>query len=500
MNVREPTNRLHGAANYGYDDDEMDSFEYSSGSYHQKGGTREAFDRMIQMSYDAESDEGYASVAEVLDIDEFVRYMAAICYTGTGDWVLNNNNVKGYRSQDDGKYHFVFFDQDLTWDHTNNVEELDANEIVYLYRNLKENNKFRKQFVTAYCILHGSIYTPDRCQYIADSICALVKDALAFDKRYTPTTYRILQKNMWENGHREARIKSLMKSYALTNRINVNLGTNCPFAKIQIEGMDIPFSNFSGVLFGPVSVSTSAAEGYRFVGWKDQTGKWLSQDVMCQITNDGTYTAVYEQMEEDEVSPICINEVSAANDIYVNDYGKRADWIELYNRGREPVDVAGWWFSDDEKNPTKYQIDASGKVNTIIQPNGHLVIWCDGKPSESQLHLPFKLKNESSTLILQSADGQWKDYVYYDAHSSKETVGRYPDGGSNLWTFYHPTIGTQNMTTSYDILYLDMNVVRTPTLPDEIESDICYTISGIRTLKPIQRGIYIVGGKKELRK
>jgi hypothetical protein len=30
MNIREPTGRFHGAANYGYDDDEMDAFEYSS--------------------------------------------------------------------------------------------------------------------------------------------------------------------------------------------------------------------------------------------------------------------------------------------------------------------------------------------------------------------------------------------------------------------------------------------------------------------------------------
>ena len=92
------------------------------------------------------------------------------------------------------------------------------------------------------------------------------------------------------------------------------------------------------------------------------------------MKKDGTYTAVYEQTAEDDVSPICINEVSAANDIYVNDYGKRADWIELYNRGREPVDVSQWYFSDDENNSTKYQIDASDEVCTIMKPNEHLVI------------------------------------------------------------------------------------------------------------------------------
>ena len=485
MNVREPSNRFHGAANYGYDDDEIDGFEYSGGSYHQKGGTREAFDRMIQSSYYADTDEGYARLSEILDIDEFVRYMASICYTGTGDWVVNNNNVKGYRWQDDGKFHFVFFDQDLTWENTNNVEDLDNNEIIYLYRNLKENSKFRKLFVTAYCILHGSIYTPDRCQFIADSICSLVKDALSFDNRYTTTTYRKLQQTMWEESHRTARIQSLMKSYSLSNKIEVNLGTNCPFARIQISDMEVPFGKFSGVLFAPTSISTNAAEGYRFTGWRDQTGKWLSNDKECQITKSGAYTAVYEKTEED-VSPICINEISAANDIYVNDYGKRADWIELYNRSQEAIDVAQWLFSVDEDEQGKYQIDAGGEVNTIIQPGGHLIVWCDGKPSISELHLPFKLKNvDNCLLVLQSSDGRWRDSLCYGTHSTKETVGRYPDGGSDCWKFYHPTIGTHNMQTSNDCRRdTTPNVIISQILPGEIESVSYYNISGIRVLRP----------------
>ena len=491
MNVREPSNRFHGATNYGYDDDEMDGFEYSSGSYRQRGGTRDAFDQMIQWSANAETDEGYAQISEVLDMDEFIRYMATLCYTGTSDWVLNDNNVKGYRSQKDGKFHFVFFDQDLTWENTDNVERLDWNDIVYLYRNLKENSKFRQQFVTAYCILHGSIYTPERCQYIADSICSLVKDALSFDNRYTAATYRKLQETMWEKSHREARLQSLMKSYSLSDKIDVNLGTNCSFARIHLNGMDVPFGKFSGVLFSPVSVKTSAAEGYRFIGWRDQTGKWLSHEKECHITKGGTYTAIYEETEE-AVSPICINEVSAANDIYVNDYGKRADWIELFNRSREPVDVSQWYFSIDEKGQEKFQIDAASEVSTIIQPNGHLVLWCDGKPSLTQLHLPFKIKNvDNGTLILQSADGRWKNSMQYNAHSSKETVGRFPDGGSERWTFYHPTIGTRNMVTSYDsFIGAVPDTVLSPTMLDEIESVCYYTVSGIRVLKP-SNGIYI---------
>jgi len=494
MNVREPNNRFHGCANYGYDNDEIDGFEYSSGSYHQKGGTREAFDHLICLSRDAETDAGYAEVCKLLDMDEFVRYMAAICYTGSYDWLLNGNNVKGYRTWNDGKFHFIFFDQDLTWERTNNVEAIDGirtNEVLMLYNNLKRNKTFCQQFVVAYCILHGSIYTPDRCQRVSDSICALVKNALSFDGRTTAATYRKLKETMWGENNREARIKSLMNAYALSNGFNVNIGINCPFARIQIGGMDVPFDHFSGVLFGPVSVTTNAAEGYRFVGWRNQYGRWLSHAKECQITKEGTYIAIYEKTDE-VLSPICINEVSAANDIYVNDYGKRADWIELYNRGQEPVDVDKWYFCVDEKNPTKLQIIASDKVNTIIQPNGHLVIWCDSKPSVSQLHLPFKLKNADNTIImLQSPDGKWKDSLCYNIHSSKETVGRYPDGGSNCWTFYHPTIGNNNMATTYDsAVTIDANVVFNPAQSSEIESINYYTVSGLRALKPLN-GIYI---------
>ena len=127
-----------------------------------------------------------------------------------------------------------------------------------------------------------------------------------------------------------------------------------------------------------------------------------------------------------------------------------------------------------------------------MQPGSHLVVWCDGKPSISELHLPFKLKNaDNCFLALQSADGRWKDKMLFNALSSKETVGRYPDGGSNCWKFYHPTIGTHNMQTSYDsAIDTTPNAILLPIFSSKIESICYYTISGGRVLHPA-RGIYI---------
>lgn len=491
MNVREPSNRYHGVANYGYDDDEMDGFEYSGG-YHQKAGTRDAFEELLNVSQLSHTDFGYTRVSELLDIEEFARYMAAVCYSGTGDWILNNNNLKAYRSRDNGKFHFVFFDQDLTWEKVANVIEIsDDNDIIQLYRNIKRNKDFQDKYIASYCILHGSIYTPARCKMIADSICSLVNVALSYDKRYTSKTYQKMKDTMWDAGYREARMNSLIEAYKLTGKIDVKIGTNCPHANIQINGVEVPFNQYEGPLFKGMTVKVSSAEGYKFLGWKNQSDVWVGREKDCVFTSSGTYLAVFERSVPDGLSPICINEVSAANDIYVNDYGKRADWIELYNRGDEPIDVKDLLFSNESSTNVSYQIDAALGVNTIINPNEHLVIWCDEKPSLTQLHLPFKIKNiDNGVLLVKDSNGNWKDTFIYNIHTTKESNGRFPDGSQSFYKFYHPTIGKQNLNTIYDSFMYEIPAsVKLPAKSDDASDIVYYTIDGRRT-NP-QNGIYI---------
>src|SRR5262245_61961692 len=73
---------------------------------------------------------------------------------------------------------------------------------------------------------------------------------------------------------------------------------------------------------------------------------------------------------------VVINEVSASNFArFADNFGDYEDWLELYNTTAAPVDVSGWYLSDDPANPTMWPIPAG----TIIGANARQIFVCSGR-------------------------------------------------------------------------------------------------------------------------
>lgn len=86
-----------------------------------------------------------------------------------------------------------------------------------------------------------------------------------------------------------------------------------------------------------------------------------------------------------------INEVLVINeDNFVDDYGERSGWIELFNSSAGTVNIRGCYLTNDKNDPTKYPIP-KGDVLTRIPPGQHTLFWADGKPSRGTFHLNFTL-------------------------------------------------------------------------------------------------------------
>lgn len=189
----------------------------------------------------------------------------------------------------------------------------------------------------------------------------------------------------------------------------------------------------------------------------EQPASYYSTDNVISLPEgDVSLTACYRQLTESEMrelrmAPVCINEVSGSNDSYINEYGKKGDWVELYNTTDEDIDVDGMFLSDDTNNPTKYKISKDGtNVNTVLPAHGYMLIWCDKQATTSKaLHAPFKINGEGGFMMISSADRKWDNVIYYSAHDASCTVGRFPDGGKNVYLMNVPTIEKSNILSSY---------------------------------------------------
>ena len=497
INMREPNNKHYVFANYGWDDDEIDLFEMDADSgYVQKCGTRELFERLYNLSKRVNEPGVYDEIRQVLDVDEYINYMATTLYLGGNDWP--QNNIKGYARQDGGRFRFISFDQDFAFEEkdpfttffnkktytfhylydkqTSLTLEI---EMVTILQNLLKHSGFRKQFIDAFCIIGGSVFEKERATAIIDELATRVEGMMKFDNS-TPWNTANDMKSKLNNWN--STVVGAMKRYSLFQLISANpqdvrLSCDTPGASLFINGLEIPYADFNGQLFAPAKLSVIPPAGYGFAGWKSN-GQILSTDSEIELPA-GTVklVATFVALPSDE-APVVVNEVSAANDSYINEYYKRGDWIELYNTTNADVDVAGMYLSDDAENPHKYQIAApSDGATTVIPAQGHLIVWCDKRDTQSQLHASFKLSDDGGLVLLTAADDSWSDVIYYPAHNMDQTVIRYPDGSRNVYVTHVPTIEKRNLRNSYMVsVNQDPNGILLPLTPQSTPLTLTYAV------------------------
>ncbi len=149
--------------------------------------------------------------------------------------------------------------------------------------------------------------------------------------------------------------------------------------------------------------------------------------------------SVKEQVAAGAAVPVQINELMALNGTTLldRDFGNFTDWIELYNPAAQPIDVSGFYISDDEANPRKWEIAAG----SVIAPGGYLLIWADEETSGN--HTNFKLSDNGETVSLYDQNEQLIDTVTYPAIGFDMAYGRETDGAAT-WGFMEGTAEQPN--------------------------------------------------------
>ncbi|MDR0349889.1 MAG: OadG family protein [Tannerella sp.] len=154
-------------------------------------------------------------------------------------------------------------------------------------------------------------------------------------------------------------------------------------------------------------------------------------------------------VQAQRVTSMRINEILVINeDNFLDDYGKRNGWIELYNSSAGTVNIGGCFLTNDPNDPRKYPIP-KGDVLTKIPPGQHIIFWADGMASRGTFHLNFKLDPTKENYIeLYDTDGKTLvDGIRVPAGQKPDiSYGREIDGKDKWITFSKVTPSTNNLT------------------------------------------------------
>ena len=157
---------------------------------------------------------------------------------------------------------------------------------------------------------------------------------------------------------------------------------------------------------------------------------------------------------------IVINEYSASNlEGFQDSFGKTEDWIELYNTSSESVDIGGWYLSDKESKPTKWEIPQG----TVIEGNGFLIFWCSGRDNTAagNFHTNFKLTQTKGTdfVVLTRPDESIVEAFPLEITLVEHSRCRSVDGGMDWKVCTDPSLESSNIGTPQYNAY-----TQTPTI------------------------------------
>jgi len=141
---------------------------------------------------------------------------------------------------------------------------------------------------------------------------------------------------------------------------------------------------------------------------------------------------------------VFINEWMARNDSTLLNplTGKYDDWFELYNASPHPINLGGYYLTDNLTQSNRFRVPGG----YILQPGAFLLVWADGTGinTGSDLHVNFKLDNAGEEIGVFRPDRTLADAVSFGPMSGDMSLGRWPNGTETIYVMNPPTPGASN--------------------------------------------------------
>jgi len=157
---------------------------------------------------------------------------------------------------------------------------------------------------------------------------------------------------------------------------------------------------------------------------------------------------------------IIINELCSVNETIITDeFGESTDWLELYNEGESAVNLEGWYLSEDDDDPFKWQFPS-----VTIGAKGYLLLFASGNDLVDQyIHTNFRLSSKGEELLLWNANQELVQRLLFPPIPEDLSYGV---SGAEYLFFNSPTPNDSNAVN---------DIISTSASPNMIQEEFFYS-------------------------
>ena len=398
----------------------------------------------------------YAAIQQYIDFVDLIDYVLVHFYSNSDDW--DQNNVRAARNRvDPDTFKYFCWDQERTLLNSLSTPDVNGARAIdkdtntntrmgptHIHQQLRANPEYRLLFgdrVRKHCF-HGGPLTPLRAAQIWDSRAAELRPAIIAEsarwgdlhdavanKPSHWETQVALEKTGWFD-IRTPLFVSLLQArdlYPMTAAPDFTINASPQHGGPATPGSMLGITAPAGTIYYTLNGTDPRAVGGAVQGTEFTSSFPLTQSVTIKAraldTGTGEWSALTE-VDFDLVSDpgfptVLVNEVLAHTDL------PEVDSIELHNPDPNPVDIGGWFLTDNFSNPQKYRIPDG----TMIPGGGYIVF---GENHFSIGPNAFRLSEHGEEVYLFSGNpiGQLTGYFQgrdFKASPNGVTIGRHVD-------------------------------------------------------------------------
>jgi len=201
--------------------------------------------------------------------------------------------------------------------------------------------------------------------------------------------------------------------------------------KLSAGGEHLLFSTAQGAVLDSVTFGAQTAD-LTMARVPNGTGDWVQGSPTFNAHNGyGNLIAWHD---------VVINEFLASNGTFPDPAGEYEDWIELFNRTDEEVDLGGLYMTDDPAAPAKWQFPEG----TSLPAGGYLIIWADEDTGQEGVHAGFKLSSGGEFIRFSNQDLSPIDSTTFGPQTLDVSMARIPNGTGEFQACAQPTPGAEN--------------------------------------------------------